>query len=206
MAEAPKAPVPSHLAEHENDENAGQTGYIKATDFSLPYASNWSRLHNPEINQGLLRHMNCSFLSTPGRPPTLLSLKQHAQSLCILIQALNPTLHSNEILTDDPTATVAAADKKLAAAAAADPLTLKYRRNDAFDFLTDLSTPYTNDDPNHHKPLAGLMNEVRGRHEGYGTDYHCPLIGQSKPRGADPLGRRRGRIHGLDARDRSWRA
>lgn len=172
--------IPSHLVEHENDPNGEQRGYIKATDFSLPYSSPWSRIHDYEIKQGILRHVNCSYLSRPGQPPTLLALKQHAQSLCVLIQALNPTLKSAELLVEDPSGYMRSTP---AGKSGIDPerqeedtTRLRSRRNDAFDFLNDLSKPYANDDPNHHKPLAGLLNEVRGRHEGYGADYHCPLI------------------------------
>ncbi|KAL2176781.1 uncharacterized protein P884DRAFT_155882, partial [Thermothelomyces heterothallicus CBS 202.75] len=166
--------VPSHLAEHEDDEHAGQRGYVKGTDYALPYFSQWSRLYESEseIRDGLLRHVNCGYLSTRGVPPTLLALKQHAQSLCVLIHALNPTLESAEIAPggggDDDDA---------------DPLALRYKLNDAFDFLDDLTVPYINDDPDHHKPLAALANEVRARDEALGTTaYHCPLA-ETRPRG-----------------------
>ncbi|KAH6632597.1 hypothetical protein F5144DRAFT_489420 [Chaetomium tenue] len=184
MTNVARRAVPAHLAEHEDDDHAGQRGYIKGTDFSLPYFSQWSRLHESEASDGLLRHVSCGYLSTHGVPPTLLALKQHAQSLCVLIHALNPTLKSAEITGGNP---AKAGSKKKgqaaeAAGAAEDSLGLKYKLNDAFDFLTDLSVPYTNDDPNHHKPLTGLANEVRGRHEALGTTYHCPFA-EHKPRG-----------------------
>ncbi|KAK4218518.1 hypothetical protein QBC37DRAFT_411847 [Rhypophila decipiens] len=141
----------------------------------------------------LLRHMNCGYLSTAGAPPTLLALKQHAQSLCVLIQALNPTLKSGQILISDPTrpenrrpldSTSALHTGKKPSSKFQDPRDIKYKLNDAFDFLSDLSVPYTNDDPNHHKPLAGLLNEIRGVHEAFGSDSHCPLM-IVKPRGSD---------------------
>ncbi|KAM7199920.1 hypothetical protein V8F20_005569, partial [Naviculisporaceae sp. PSN 640] len=180
--------LPSHLIEHEGDPKGNQKGYIKGTDYSLPYSSPWSRIHRKEIDKNLLRHINCGYLSTPGTPPTLLALKQHAQSLCILIQALNPTLKSAEIIHGDPSSTHMPLygrspfddpDNNQTE----DPLKRKYNLNSAFDFLNDLSVPYTNDDPNHHKPLVGLLNEIRGAHEGFGTDSHCPLM-TVKPRGA----------------------
>ncbi|KAK4125912.1 hypothetical protein N657DRAFT_662292 [Parathielavia appendiculata] len=120
----------THLADHEDDEHAGQRGYIRATDFALPY-----------VSRDLLRHVNCGYLSTCGVPPTLLALKQRAQSLWLG----------------------------------------KYELNDAFDFLDDLTVPYTNDDLSHHKPLVALVNEARGRHEALGTTYHCSLA-EHKPR------------------------
>ncbi|KAI0098740.1 hypothetical protein GGR51DRAFT_552371 [Nemania sp. FL0031] len=42
-------------------------GFLKGTHWSKPYFS--------------ALHVNCTYLSTPGRAPTLLALKQHAQSL-----------------------------------------------------------------------------------------------------------------------------
>ncbi|KAK3324617.1 hypothetical protein B0T19DRAFT_233808 [Cercophora scortea] len=170
--------VPAHLAEHEDDENASQRGYIKGTDFALPYISQWSRAYAAAIQHGLFRHMNCGYLSTEGVAPTLLALKQHAQSLCALIHALNPTLKSAEILTGNPDLRESF---KHEGCPAIDEPTIKYHRGDAFDFLMDLSKPYQNDDPNHNKPLTALLNDVRGRNELTGTEYHCPLV-KLKPR------------------------
>ncbi|KAL1836119.1 hypothetical protein VTJ49DRAFT_5554 [Mycothermus thermophilus] len=163
--------VPAHLAEHEDDDQGDQRGYIKATDYSLPYTSSWSRLHDTEVDSGLFRHVNCSYLSTHGVPPTLLALKQHAQSLCALILKLSPTVEPGEIgirggYDDDN-----------------DPLAVRYRLNDAFDFLDDLSMPYENNEPDHHRPLLALVNEVRARDEARGiTHYHCPLATAEPPR------------------------
>lgn len=179
MANAAHRAVPAHLAEHEDDDDAGQRGYVKGTDYALPYFSQWSRLHEGEVDDGLLRHVNCGYLSTHGVPPTLLALKQHAQALCILIHALTPTLKSGEIAGGDPRARAEKEDEE--EEADEDPLAFRYQLNDAFDFLNDLTVPYTNDDPNHHKPLMALVNEVRGRHEAHGTTYHCPLA-ETKPR------------------------
>ena len=181
MTNLARRAVPAHLADHEDDDHADQRGYIKGTDFSLPYFSQWSRLHESEVSDGLLRHVSCGYLSTHGVPPTLLALKQHAQSLCVLIHALNPTLKSAEIASGSP-AKAGSKQTRQTTGAAEDALGLKYKLNDAFDFLADLSVPYTNDDPNHHKPLTGLANEVRGRHEALGTTYHCPFA-EHQPRG-----------------------
>ena len=229
-------PLPLHLLAHEDDENADQRGYIKGTDFSLPYCSRWSRVesHQPKIDSGLLRHVNCGYLSTQGVPPTLLALKQHAQALCILIHALNPTVESGEILRrDDGTEIVSEIlassagrrspgsrrsgsrrsgsrrsrrsgshgrsqsrerERARSATARGDPPDeedegpiWRYRRNDAFDFLDDLTVPYTNDDPNHHKTLTALVNEVRGRHEVFGNRYHCPLAEHNPRNKGDPV-------------------
>ncbi|KAK3398284.1 hypothetical protein B0T20DRAFT_203948 [Sordaria brevicollis] len=162
--------VAAHLADHEFDENQGLKGYVKATDYTLPYMSQWSRANDDDVQSELLRHMNCNYLSTHGVPPTLLALKQHAQSLCALIQMLQPDIKVAEVDADG-----AASTSKANASSADDALGLKFELNSAFDFLNDLRTPYHNDDVYHHKPLVSLINEVRGRNEVYGTDYHCPL-------------------------------
>lgn len=206
------AQVPLHDADHELDEHASIQGYVRGTDFSLPYLSAWSRLKLSEdcaTMTRLLRHMNCSYLSTPGEAPTLLALKQHAQSLCALILEINPTLKSAEILTGgvldrgkktgsrnkgakdgngdadgDTTMANASRHETSGARTATDSMADHYELNDAFDFLADLGTPYWNDDANHHKPLWALTNEVKGRHEALGTTYHCPFA-ESEPRGKD---------------------
>ncbi|KAK0627676.1 hypothetical protein B0T14DRAFT_423816 [Immersiella caudata] len=167
-------PLPAHLAEHEDDENGWQSGYIKGTDFSLPYNSPWSRRYGNEVAQDLFRGLNCGYFSTPGVAPTLLALKMHAQALCRLIQAIDPTEDPKKIAnTDDATNHIAAE---------ADVLP-RYDPSEAFDFLDDLDVPYYNDDPSHHKPLTMLLNEVRSRHEAYGaTTYHCPFHKAGKPR------------------------
>lgn len=174
MGSAPA--VYAHTAEHEDDPYGEQDGYIKATDFSLPYYSEFSRIYAQTVSQGLLRHVNCGYLSTEGIAPTLLALKQHAQSLCILIQQLNPTTGISEIGDGSLRRAGAGSTDK------SDPLTLKANLNDAFDFLSDLSTPYTNDDANHQIPLTALLNEVRARDELKGVSYHCPFADAPKPR------------------------
>ncbi|KAL2129189.1 hypothetical protein VTI74DRAFT_8106 [Chaetomium olivicolor] len=164
--------VPTHLAQHEDDDPAEHRGYVKGTEYALPYFSQWSRLHEAEVQGGLLRHVNCGYLSTHGVPPTLLALKQHAQSLCMLIHALNPTPRSAEIVGGVP---AKEGKRKRQAEVDPDPLAFKYEVNDAFDFLNDLNVPYTNDDPDHNKPLTALINEVRDRREAHGTTCHCPF-------------------------------
>ncbi|KAK4174368.1 hypothetical protein QBC36DRAFT_347987 [Triangularia setosa] len=167
MGSAPP-PIFAHTADHEDDPYGEQDGYIKGTDFSLPYYSEFSRIYEQTVKQGLLRHVNCGYLSTEGIAPTLLALKQHAQSLCMLIQQLNPTTGISEIGDGSPSGS--------------DPLALKANLHDAFDFLSDLNTPYTNDDANHHVPLTALLNEVRARDELKGASYHCPFADAPKPR------------------------
>lgn len=179
-----------HLAEHNADPAGHQRGYIRGTDYSLPYTSQWSRLHAEEASS-LLRHLNCSYLSTHGQPPTLLSLKQHAQALCNLILMLVPTVEAGEI---------DAANHPLASgASASDARAAQYRKNDAFDFLNDLRTPYTNDDPDHQLPLRSLVNEVRSRSDlrPGETEYHCALARAPTPRAAGQLARPYANHHNL---------
>ena len=174
-----------HLADHDDDEHGNQKGYIRGTDYSLPYTSQWSRMSiEDDAQKKLLRNLNCSWLSTHGSPPTLLALKQHAQSLCILIHALCPSVKSAEINagSSEGGEDVASPRRVLHVSRTADPLAMKYELNDAFDFLADLNRPYDNKDPNHLKPLNILANEVRKRDELSGTEYHCPYS-ESKPRG-----------------------
>ncbi|KUI54792.1 hypothetical protein VP1G_02259 [Cytospora mali] len=170
-----------HIATDPNYDaasNIGRVGYYHATDYSIPYLSAWSRIHNNPVTKNMLRHMGCSYMGTEGIPPTLLALKQHAQSLAVLIAHLSPSVKSGRVdakaFDFDPGSVLD------------DGQGNKYREyidkperrmelNDAFDWLADLSQPYVNDDPNHHKPLNTLVNEVKGRHDVLGTEYQCPL-------------------------------
>lgn len=170
-----------HIATDPNYDaasNIGRTGYYHATDYSIPYLSAWSRIHDNPVSKNILRHMGCTYMGTEGIPPTLLALKQHAQSLAVLIAHLNPSVNSGRVdakaFDYDPGSILDAGNGN------------KYREyvdkperrmglNDAFDWLADLSVPYHNDDANHHKPLNALVNEVKDRHDVLGTTYHCPL-------------------------------
>lgn len=153
----------SHNIEHEHTDNNAdqQAGYYVGSDWSPPYMSPWSRIHDDPGLKSVLRHMNCSYLGQPGAPPTLLGLKQHARSLAKLISLLEPSVALGVLVDDDPDN----GDAKR-----------KLQAGGAFDWLADLNVPYTNDDPNHHRPLNALQNEVRGRNEISGTAYHCPLV------------------------------
>ncbi|KAJ2901956.1 hypothetical protein MKZ38_001146 [Zalerion maritima] len=134
-------------------------GFIAGNDFAIPYVSNHSRIH--DSNRGLLNFANCSYLSTSGRSPTLEDLKRHAQSLCILISQLS--------LTTKPTSITRAKG-----------VIGDFDQNDAYDWLHDLSQPYSNPDKTHQAPLNSLLNEAKTHHETMGTEYHCPLV-EMKP-------------------------
>ena len=172
-------PAAPHQVEHDSDQEGEQRGYIRATDYSLPYTSQWSRLHHDDCD--LLRQLNCNFLSTPEVPPTLLSLKQHAQALCVLLLKLVPSLSASEV----------------DAVNSDEPLASKAAKNDAFDWLADLRTPYFNNDPDHQKPLNTLINEVCGHSDAHGTEYHCPLAETKPPRGKGDAVRPFANHHGL---------
>lgn len=168
-----------------------QAGYYPATDFALPYLSKWSRVVDNEHLSGMLAHMNCSYLGQHGMPPTLLSLKRHAQSLVLLIQCLQPSLVSGAVdgyvLGDhDPQGIVQveldANGKPLNVDDQGNPLRTyidnarrRLENGDCFDWLHDLTNPYHNDDPLHHRPLNSLMNEVKSASDVTGAQFHCPL-------------------------------
>lgn len=170
-----------HIASDPNydaESNIGRVGYYHATDYSIPYLSAWSRIHDNPITKNVLRHMGCSYMGTEGLPPTLLALKQHAQSLAVLIAHLNPSVNSGRVDAKDFDFDQGAVLDDGNGNRRVEYMDKPERRmelNDAFDWLADLSRPYVNDDPNHQKPLNTLVNEVKGRHDVLGTTYQCPL-------------------------------
>ncbi|KAF9763825.1 hypothetical protein IL306_002994 [Fusarium sp. DS 682] len=134
--------------------------HIPSNDYATSYRSNWFTPDNgildPEDLE-LLQHINCSYFSS-GRPPTLLALKQHAQSLTNIIRKLAPSTATRPVGTGD-----------------VDSGTWIFEKNEAFDWLNDLNTPYENDDPAHHDPLFALHNLVKSESEIHGIEHHCPL-------------------------------
>ena len=120
----------------------------------------------------LLSHVNCGYLSTSGVSPNLLQLKQHAQSLVILIKSL--TVSTIPAIIDNANAGIQGANA--------------FSDGETYDFLNDLQTPYTgplNDafKPHHNMPLTTLMNvleQVPVQHSGSMTPKArlrdiCPL-------------------------------
>lgn len=154
----------------QNDANVNQPGYYPATDHAIPYQSEWSRIHDDEATKATLRHLGCNYLGTKGCPPTLIALKRHAQSLAVLIARLSPSVRTGKV-DGNPIFDERQAGRDRIQHSVEGRLEL----NDAFDWLADLSQPYNNDDPNHHKPLNILSNEVAGLHEVTGVEYQCPL-------------------------------
>lgn len=147
--------------------------HIPATDHATRYQS---RLTDP--NHGilthddldLLSHVNCTYLSSGGgHPPTLLALKQHAQSLAVLISKLS---------TARTFVLVGSRDGEDGARGISDKDTQpKYTTMpyDAFDWLHDMSKPYTTTDGLHHVPLWALSNNITDESEEHGLTYQCPL-------------------------------
>lgn len=158
----------SHAIEHEHEDNnhggKGQAGYYHATDFALPYVSPWSRVVDDSVNAKMLAHMNCSYLGTPGHPPTLLALKQHAQSLAVLIRYLSPSLKTGRI--DGGRQGDQEPDQNPRR---------QLEMGASFDWLANLEKPYDSDDIDHWKPLNALTNEVKWRNDIEETHFHCPL-------------------------------
>lgn len=137
-------------------QKSGMPGYIDRTPYATAYASNHTQIFLTQQEIDLLRHVNCGYLSTDGTPPTLLALKQHAQSLTVLIQKLCVTT------------TMGSIDNRGRDGLAFEP-------SEAFDWLNDLSKPYQNDDEWHHAPLISIMNVVESESELGGAVFHCPL-------------------------------
>ncbi|OTB08071.1 hypothetical protein M426DRAFT_7879 [Hypoxylon sp. CI-4A] len=135
----------------------GMESYIKGNHWALPYFSNHYH-ENPPQHAAMLDHVNCGYLSTPGRPPTLEALKQHAQSLTYLISTLSPSMVSGEIdnentpYSDNP-----------------------FPAHEAYDWLNNLQEPYDNIDKAHRQPLNSLVNLVKKATDSKGIEFHCPM-------------------------------
>ncbi|KAI0111882.1 hypothetical protein F4814DRAFT_370076 [Daldinia grandis] len=140
-------------------------GYIKATHWSKPYYSNHYH-ENSSSNPRMLDHVNCSYLSTPGRPPTLESLKQHAQSLAYLISTIAP----NEIGAEVDNENLPKEDEQ-GRKIERDT----FPRHQAYDWLNNLQVPYDNIDKAHRMPLNSLVNLVKENSDEGGVIFHCPL-------------------------------
>lgn len=123
--------------------------WLAPTRWAPAYRSVFTRLpKNDEIVVPLIKHVNCSYLSTRGIVPSLLDLKQHAQSLVILIK--NITVSSLPGMIDNENAGVAGA--------------FAFNEAETFDFLNDLTVPYEGPTRNpafmrsHMLPLTSLAN------------------------------------------------
>ncbi|KAI2637048.1 hypothetical protein GGS26DRAFT_467951 [Hypomontagnella submonticulosa] len=132
-------------------------GFVRATHWSKPYFSNHHH-ENPPENPEMLGHVNCGYLSTPGRPPTLEALKKHAQSLTYLISTIAPSALSGEVDNEN-----------------APGYARPFEQHEAYDWLNNLQIPYDNIDRAHRKPLNSLVNLVKRNSDQNGVEFHCPL-------------------------------
>ncbi|KAJ3574842.1 hypothetical protein NPX13_g4234 [Xylaria arbuscula] len=149
---AHKAAPPAQVTEVFDDLK----GFLKSTHWSKPYYS--ALIHNnPELPYHLLEHVNCTYLSTPGRAPTLLALKQHAQSLAVLISMLAPAQYGGTL-----------GDGRVNGDAS-------FAAEQAFDWLNNLGEHYHTEDRAHKKPLNALQNLVKSNGDVTGPKWHCPL-------------------------------
>ena len=141
-----------------SEVHKGADGYVEGTHWSIPYLSNHSFLNKEKLE--LLEHVNCTYLSTPGRPPTLRALKQHAQSLAVLISLINPSREAGEVDNENAQGSGTAR---------------AFTKDEAFDWLNNLQMHYDTLDKDHHRPLNSLVNLVRSNSDIEGVEYHCPL-------------------------------
>ncbi|KAI1650796.1 uncharacterized protein F4817DRAFT_242363 [Daldinia loculata] len=143
----------------------GMDGYVGATHWSKPYYSNHYH-ENPSSNPKMLDHVNCGYLSTPGRPPTLEALKQHAQSLTYLISTIAPNTIGAEV-DNENLPQQDEQGRKIHRDT--------FPRHQAYDWLNNLQVPYDNIDKAHRMPLNSLVNLVKQNSDEEGVVFHCPL-------------------------------
>ena len=119
--------------------------------FTGPYRSVFTlNLENttPRVLE-CLKHVNCDYLSTKGLPPTLLQLKQHAQSLTVLIKHI--TVSTLPATIDNASIQPPAQDHAAA---------YRFLENESYDWLNDLTKPYSNNNRHHQIPLTSLLNTI----------------------------------------------
>jgi len=125
---------------------------IPSTSYAGPYKSRFLDL-NPALRP-LLQHVNCSYLSTRGKAPSLCDLKSHAQALTNLIKHLTVSTSSTQI-----------------------DIGAYSNQNQAFDFLLDLTKRYANLSVPHTLALTSVMNTVENTGNAIPAGYRprCPL-------------------------------
>lgn len=121
--------------------------HIDATVFAGPYRSIFTLNDPGKKALHLLKSVNCSYLSTPGIAPTLLELKQHAQSLVILIKSL--TISTFPAVIDNVNSGVQGMPS--------------FNDGETYDFLNDLTKPYVGPtkpehQAHHNMPLTTIIN------------------------------------------------
>jgi hypothetical protein len=141
------------------------TGAPVTTISRTPFAGAWESHFtlNPPLTAEtakILGHVNCSYLSTAGLPPSLTQLKKHAQSLAALIKELS--VSTQEGLIDN--ANISGAEAHA------------FHKNETWDWLNDLRAAYENDDHHHNLPLTSVVNRLEEYPQDIRYDrYICPL-------------------------------
>src|SRR6266487_3847971 len=141
---------------------------LHSTPFAPAYRSIFTL--TPPANKllHLLEYVNCSYLSTPGVPPSLLQLKQHAQALTILIKQLTVSTSSGIIDNANiPTVSEMQFENK-------EDVEAEFRDGETYDWLNDLTKPYWGPKSkslrrHHELPLTNLLNLLQ-QEEGMGKD------------------------------------
>ncbi|KAL5329890.1 hypothetical protein ACEPPN_003410 [Leptodophora sp. 'Broadleaf-Isolate-01'] len=135
---------------------------IAATRFAPAYKSFFTL--KPETSNiiNTAPNVNCNYLSSLGKVPTLLELKQHAQSLVILIKSI--TMSDQGGLIDNENSGIVGAQPF------SDGLT--------YDFLNNLSQPYNGPKnpallKSHNLPLNSLINMI-SQHTQPASEYTDP--------------------------------
>jgi hypothetical protein len=123
--------------------------HIPPTCFASLYKSIFTLQEPVKPLLANIPHVNCSYLSTPGIAPTLLQLKQHAQSLAILIKYL--TVNTIPGLINNAECEITGAPT--------------FSDGESYDYLNDLSQAYTGPtnqtlERHHNMPLTALINIV----------------------------------------------
>ncbi|PVH82039.1 hypothetical protein DL98DRAFT_620797 [Cadophora sp. DSE1049] len=137
------------VSEDKKKHPEKQLSYIAPTRFAQAYKSIFIQKPESKKVKDLTPYVNCSYLSTTSKIPTLLELKQHAQSLVILIKSI--TMAQQGGLIDNENSGV------MGAYPFSDGLT--------FDFLNNLREPYAGPKnpalmAAHQKQLTSLANVI----------------------------------------------
>jgi hypothetical protein len=127
---------------HPPEPRVPRDTFPEVTPFASPYKSVFTT--NPPMERpvrDVLKHANCSYLSSNIRAPILLELKRHAQSLAVLIREL--TVSTLPAMVDN-----AQSGRR------------PFSANSSFDWLNNLNIPYTTDENHHLQPLHSILNTV----------------------------------------------
>lgn len=167
VAATPRAPTGIQIGPPPPGSR-GAPEVIKATTFAPDYRSIFTIKAN-KVNADLiqaLKHVNCSYLSTPATPPSLTELKQHAQALTILIK--NHSVSTQGGVIDN----ISSGEQDAS-----------FNDGETYDFLNDLTNPYVGPrNPrlrvHHNMPLTTLLNTLHPNPEenpNFQLDDICPL-------------------------------